>query len=256
MFAQLVTEPQAAEPAPSPEIQAGGIELSVTPAAESTMELHSADGPLSVQPQQEPSVHNPAADETLPGGISLEPRLEISTGIPSESEAEKTVFAAPPPLAESDEGKTVVFEAGAVPGMTSRAQAGDLAGLSRREPPEGIPAERIRPIYFVYSPEDPALCASLLLELDNVCMHSQTSPMFIKRAGVKAFEPGTNANFLVQTVSDSGAKGLICVGGIPQDKIYEVENAFSSSGVYFKHLDSANFSHSEVLDLLLEMILR
>jgi len=80
--------------------------------------------------------------------------------------------------------------------------------------------------------------------------------MFIKRAAVKVFDPDMNANFVLQTTTDSGAVGLVCAGGIPQEKVYEIENIFSSSGLYFRHFDSESFSHSAVLDLILEVILR
>ncbi|HBA60054.1 MAG TPA: hypothetical protein DCZ92_04395, partial [Elusimicrobia bacterium] len=259
--AELSIEPQAAvEPAPElsvgtspepvlsvPEAPAsGGIELSVSPAAESTLQMRPADGPLSAAPSL-------SADMTQPG-LSLEPRVSVAT---DSDDSEKTMLAAPPPSAEADGDKTMVFDvSSSSPGTTSRAKAGDLAGLSQSEPPPGLPEERIRSLYFLYAPEDAALCASLLMELDTVCLRSQTSPMFIKRTGVKVFEQDMNPNFVAQTVNDSGAKGLICVGAVPQDKVYEIENVFASSGVYFKHFDSTSFSHSAVLDLLLELILR
>ncbi|PIU17715.1 MAG: hypothetical protein COT18_12595 [Elusimicrobia bacterium CG08_land_8_20_14_0_20_59_10] len=228
----------------------GGVEVSASPVAESTMNVRSGDGPLSV-----PSGQDPSADMTLPG-ISLEPRTAVSSEASASDDSEKTMLVAPPSAAPEEE-QTVIFEAGSAgPGTTSRAKAGDLAGLSQNEPPPGLPEERIRPLYFLYSDGDAALCASLLMELDTVCLRSQTSPMFIRRAGVKVFEQDMNPNFVAQTVNDSGAKGLICIGGVPQEKVYEIENVFASSGVYFKHFDSTSFSHSAVLDLLLEVILR
>lgn len=242
--AESVLEPQAAVSA------FGGVELSASPIEESTMNMRPGDGPLSVQPGQDPS-----ADMTQPG-ISLEPRAAVSSEAAASDDSEKTMLVAPPSAALEGE-QTVIFEAASAgPGTTSRAKAGDLAGLSQSEPPAGLPEEHIRPLYFLYSAEDAALCASLLMELDTVCLRSQTSPMFIRRAGVKVFEQDMNPNFVAQTVNDSGAKGLICIGGVPQEKVYEIENVFASSGVYFKHFDSTSFSHSAVLDLLLEVILR
>jgi hypothetical protein len=80
--------------------------------------------------------------------------------------------------------------------------------------------------------------------------------MFIKRASVKECEADANANFLHQSVLDSGAQGMICVGSVPQDKIYELENVFSTSGGFFRSYDASSFSHSAALDLVTDLILR
>jgi len=59
---------------------------------------------------------------------------------------------------------------------------------------------------------------SILLELDAICLKSETKPMFVRRAFVKVFEQDTNPNLALQNVSDSKASGLICAGNIPQEK--------------------------------------
>ena len=122
--------------------------------------------------------------------------------------------------------------------------------------PEGIPAERVRALCFLYAPEEKALCATVLSELDAICLKSAEKPMFVKRASVQECAPELNANFIMQSVTDAGGQGLICVGAIPQEKIYEVENTFTSSGGFFRHYDSASFTHSAALDLVMDLILR
>ena len=238
----LQLEPQAQQPEAAPA--AGGLELSLgSPASE------------SAQPEPQPEVK---AEETLSvgrpePGLVLEPASASVSGAASSGDETLVV---PPPSGSGDEEKTVIFEAGAAPGITSRSQAGDLAGLAGRTVPEGIPAERVRAICFLYAPEDKALCATVLSELDAICLKSTEKPMFIKRASVQECAPDLNANYMLQSVTDAGGQGLICVGGIPQEKIYEVENAFSSSGGFFRHYDSASFTHSAALDMVMDLILR
>ena len=252
---------------PAVEVFAGADELSASPvpenpAAEETMEF--LPGAAAAQPESSPesllTVGNPADGPlSLPDGPLSSPDgpLSASGGNPSsQDEGDKTMVAGATASEGGDAEKTVVMQAFASPGITSRAKMSDLGDLSKKGVPEGIPEERVRSLYFLYSSEGGTLCANLLAEIDAVCLRSQASPMFIKRAGVKVFDPDLNANYVLQTVTDSGAAGLVCVDGIPQEKIYELENAFTSSGVYFKHFDQEGFSHSAVLDMLLEVIVR
>ena len=238
----LQLEPQVQQPEAAPA--AGGLELSLgSPASE------------SAQPEPQPA---DKAEETLsvgrpePGLVLESAGAALSGAAPSGDET----LVVPPPSGSGDEEKTVIFEAGSAPGITSRSQAGDLAGLSGRSVPEGIPAERVRALCFLYAPEEKALCATVLSELDAICLKSAEKPMFIKRASVQECAPELNANFIMQSVTDAGGQGLICVGAIPQEKIYEVENTFSSSGGFFRHYDSASFTHSAALDLVMDLILR
>lgn len=255
---------QAAEPAPSaeapaqPAAGAPGLELGASPA--------SAEPPSGIPGLElgaSPAVPEPAAtgaagieigasaasaEQTLPGGTGM----ELGAG-PSAS-GEETLAVPAPEAPTGEEDKTAIFEAS--PSVTSRAQAGDLSGLAAKTPPEGIPPERIRSLMLMYSPEDKALCATVLAELDSICLKSVSKPMFIKRVSVREFEPGMSTEFLRQSVADSGAKGLVCLGSIPQDKIYELENVFSSSGGFFRYYDSSMFSHSSALDLVTDLILR
>ncbi len=247
-------QPEAAAAAQEPP-QAGGLELSLSqepqepaPAAPSGLEL-------SISPQPEAAA---PAEETLsvgrpPEGLVLEPAsAAISGAAPSGDET----LVVPPPAGAPEEEKTVIFEAGAAPGITSRSQAGDLAGLAGRQPPEGLPAERVRSLAFLYAPEDKALCATILSELDAICLKSPEKPMFVKRASVAECDPSLNGNYIMQSVADSGAQGLVCVGAIPQEKIYEVESVFTAANGFFRHYDSGSFTHSAALDLVLDLILR
>lgn len=263
-FDSLAIEP-AAQPAPE-----AAETLSLAPQAAETLQLEpsvsaepqeaapAAGGmELSLNPQPELSVSPPAGQMLSVGspepGLVLEP---ASAGLSGAAQSGDETLVAPPPSGTPEEEKTVIFEAGAVPGITSRSQAGDLAGLAGRQPPEGLPAERIRSLAFLYAPEDKALCATVLAELDSICLKSSDKPMFIKRASVTECDANLNGNYIMQTVTDAGAQGLICVGAIPQEKVYEVESVFTSSNGFFRHYDSSSFTHSSALDLVLDIILR
>ena len=254
----LEPEPQAAPEAaetlqlePSSAVNAApaaGIELSIGSQPEAQ--------PAAVQPEPLPA---DKAEETLSvsprePGLVLEPASAAISG--SAASGDETLVMPPPAGGSGEEDKTVIFEAGAGPGVTSRSQAGDLAGLAERPVPEGIPAERVRSVCFFYASEDKALCATVLAELDSICLKSAAKPMFVKRASVRECDPEMNANYILQTVTDAGGQGLVCVGAIPQEKLYEIETAFSGSGGFFRHYDSAGFSHSSALDLVTELILR
>ncbi len=229
---QSVSQPEPLSE-PQPGIQGGGIELRAQDAAA------------------------PAPETQASQGIQLEPAISLLSGqAPAAQSGDETLVVAPPPGASGEGGKTVISDAGATLGETSRSQAGDLDVLASKPVPDGIPAERVKALMFLYAAEDRALCATVMAELDSICLKSPTKPMFIKRAAVRECDPDINANFLHQSVADIGALGLICVGNIPQEKVYEMENAFSSSGGFFRHYDPSNFSHSAALDLVTDLILR
>ena len=273
-------EPDPAEPGQEASAE---TELQAEPQAEIKLEAPSGTG-VSPEPSAEPSIEvnqpiqfGSGAEPASGSGIELSPGIELGAGSPSQSlspdetlpggrgmelagpdsqtsSGDETMVVQPlQPSADSGE-ETVVFQAG--PATTSRAQAKDLASLAATPVPEGIPEDRVRSLVFLYSPGDEALCATVLAELDSICLKSATKPMFIKRAYVKACDIDSNANFVHQSVADSGAVGLVCIGDVPQDKVYEIENVFASSGGFFRYYDSSTFTHSSALDLITDLILR
>jgi hypothetical protein len=219
------------EPAAEPQLTVGG-------SAESTQQFQAAAQGIELEPAS-----------AVIGGAAPEPAPQGLTG-------EETLVVAPTSSGGGDEEKTVIFDAGSMPGVTSRTQAGDLAGLSERQAPEGVPAERQRGLVFLYSPEEKGLCATVMSELDAICLKSQTKPMFVKRSAVKEFDLGINSNVLLQLVQDTGANGLVCLGNVPQEKVYEMENVFSGASGFFRHYDSSSFTHTAALDLVSDLILR
>ncbi len=260
-FEALTIEPEGAASQPEPSLNAEPSPAEAQPAQpEPSLSLEPKPEEAAPEPQLEPSLSvEPSPAEAQPAqpepGLVLEPASAAVTP-PAEPSGEETLVVPPPAGAASDEEKTVIFEAGSTPGVTSRSQAGDLAGLAEKPAPEGIPPERQRSLAFLYAVEDKALCASLLAELDAICLKSADKPMFIRRASVRECEADVNANYVLQSVNDAGANGLICVGAIPQEKVYEIESVFNSAGGFFRHYDSSNFGHSAALDLVMDLILR
>ena len=169
-------------------------------------------------------------------------------------DADKTTVIPPPPVRPEDE-KTVIYEAGANPGVVSRGRT-DLGALAGRPVPDGIPPERVRTVAFLYAQEDASLCADMLAELDAICLKSTSKPIFIKRGFVQACAPGVSGPVYMQKVADAGAMGLILVGNVPQDNVYELENVFIAGGVFFRHFPQEAISHSSALELVTELILK
>ena len=270
----LQLEPAAAaEPKPEeaqPPQAEPSISLEPQPEAAQTLQLEPAVSAEAQPPQGEPGLSleprgeepaRPAGEVELTVGAQPEPGLVLEPASAAvtpgaEPSGEETLVVPPPSGASEDEEKTVIFEAGAAPGVTTRSQAGDLDSLAEKPAPEGLPPERQRSLAFLYGSDDKALCATVLSELDAICLKSQEKPMFIRRASVRECDADANANYILQSVTDSGANGLVCVGAIPQEKIYEIESVFNSGGAFFRHYDSSSFSHSAALDLVMDLILR
>jgi hypothetical protein len=244
----LGASPEAA-PAAAPSIEmAPGIETGAPAQKDSTLQFQA---PIELSP----GIQKDSTPQFGAVGQPAEPAPAAEIPAAAPAPAEEQTLVVPPPAGGQAEEKTVIFEAPA-PGITSRSKAGDLAGLVSVATPEGIPADRVRSVAFLYAPPDAALCATVLSELDSICLKSAAKPMFVKRAYVRECEHDTNANYILQTAADAGAQAIVCSGSVPQDKLFELENACASSGVMFKHYDQASFGHSAALDLVMELILR
>ena len=197
--------------------------------------------------------NEPAPDK--PGSvIERNPVFNSHSPAAAPGDNDKTIVFSPAP-ARPEEAKTVIYEA-AAGSVAASGEDADLVPLAERPVPDGIPTERVRTIAFIYAQEDSALCAEVLKELDSICLKSPSKPMFIKRGFVLVCAPGVSGNVYMQKVADAGAAGLICMGNIPQENIYEMENVFTAGGVFFRHLPRAAFTHSAALDIVTELILK
>jgi len=187
------------------------------------------------------------------GGLVLEQPGAVFSKEKSP-EGDKTLLIAPSADGAGDE-HAVIYQPGQDT-ASRRPKGADLGALSQKQPPEGVTEERIRSLAFLYPEGEEWFCAEVLSELDAICLKSLSKPIFVRRAFVKVFELNTNPNFMFQAVSDAKAAGLIFAGTLPQDKVYELESVFSSSGGLFRHLTADSFNHSSALDLVSELILR
>lgn len=262
----LVLEEPSMAPAAAPAAPDEEKTMVVPPPSSASPDA--LENALPAQPGPEPAQQNASPQEfTLdikePSSAEPVPGLELSGSafgsIPAAAAGagdEDKTLVMPPPASGGDEDKTVIYEAGATsPGTTSR-RSEDLGSLSSKQVPEGIPPERVRAVAFLYAREDAALCANMLAELDAVCLKSPSKPMFVQRAFVQICEPGTNGNVILQKVTDAKALGVVLLGEVPQDNVYEIENAVTAGGSFFRHLNREAFSHSAVLDLVTELILK
>ncbi|MEI7530239.1 MAG: hypothetical protein WCK76_14975, partial [Elusimicrobiota bacterium] len=230
-------------PAPAPQPQAADA---AAPAGE----------PKSASPQEFIiEAKEPASAEPAPGIERPNSAFGVSAPSAAPGDEDKTMVIAPP-ASGGDGDKTVIYEAGSTsPGTTSRRRE-DLDSMSSKPVPEGIPAARVRSLAFLYAQDDAPLCSDVLAELDAICLKSPSKPMFIKRAFVQVCEPGTNGNVVLQKITDAQALGVVVLGEVPQENVYEIENALTAGGVFFRHLNRDGFSHSAVLDLVTELILK
>jgi hypothetical protein len=241
--------------APEPVV-APLVEAAQQPEAETAVPEQQPEAETAV-PEQQPEAMLPVEGFTLQP-VEAAPALSVS-GPAASADEEKTMIIAPPPAGPDGE-KTVIFEAGAnFPGAQQQAAFGetkDFGALAAKTAPDGVSPEHVRGVAFIYALEDEALCADMLAALDAICLRSSSNPMFISRALVEACEAGTNGNVVMQKVADAKAVGLVCLGAIPQETVYELENVFTAAGIFFRHLTRENFNHSATLDLVTEFILK
>jgi hypothetical protein len=216
------------------------------------------------QPEAETVVSEYQPEAILSGGGFTLKQAEaapiLSVNVPTASaNDEKTMVIVPPPAGPDGE-KTVIFEAGAnlpeAPPQAASGEPKDFGALAAKTVPEGVSPEHVRSVAFLYSREDEAFCADVLTALDAICLKSTSNPMFISRALVDVCEAGTNGNIVMQKVMDAKAVGLVCLGNMPQETVYELENVFTAAGIFFRHLTRENFNHSAALDLVMEFILK
>ena len=142
------------------------------------------------------------------------------------------------------------------PSITNRKKfTGNISELIEKQIPDGIPDERIKPIIFLYAMTDESLCADIINTLDSICLKSKTKPMFIKRPVVKVCDPEMKGEYAMQLVNEHEALGLICVGDVPQDTVYEIQNAFNTKENLFRHITKENFNYALTVDIVADLIL-
>ena len=184
----------------------------------------------------------PASEE--PGFVIKQTNLEMDPNPPAAPSDDTAAI-------EKEEERTGIFTT-----VSAAGPKDEIGPIADKPVPDGIPPERVRTVAFLYAAEDTDLCADVLNELDAICLKSASKPMFIKRAFVQTFSPEINGNMYLQKVSEAGAMGLICLGNIPKDSVYDMENIFNAGVTFFRHFSREAFTRSAVLDLISELMLK
>ncbi|MBI4656522.1 MAG: hypothetical protein HY746_07240 [Elusimicrobia bacterium] len=218
----------------------------------SALEMPAVSGGIEIQKKIDLNPVQTDFGQTLPG---------VPNGLSSEALAKGEALAQADQGGESApqeaaEEKTVMWS-GQDPSLTSRIQLEDinLDDVSSKTPPESIPSERVKTLAFLYSMGDEKLCASMLAKIDSICLKSRTKPMFVKRSFVRVFEPDMKGSYLLELASQSACSGVVCVGNIPHENVYDIENSFNSSNLFFRHISYDNFTHPVMVDMIADLIL-
>jgi hypothetical protein len=189
------------------------------------------------------------AEETLSDANPVEESLSL---VQPESLSEDVPEEAAPDASE----ETIMAAPGDNPSETNRMKyTGNINELIERQVPEGIPDERIKTLVFLYTTTEESLCAEILNTMDTICLKSETKPMFIKRPLVKACEPHLRGDSAQALVTENGAIGLICIGDLPSEMIYDIENVFNSNKMFLQHINKEKFSHELIVDIVADLIL-
>ncbi|MCK5356860.1 MAG: hypothetical protein KAJ48_00560, partial [Elusimicrobiales bacterium] len=210
-----------------------------------------ADEPaVQEQAMAEPTVQETGdldgAEQTLSDSNNVEESLDLVQ--PQESVSEESA----PDAGEA----TIMAVPGDAPSQTNRTKYnGDIKDLIEKQVPEGIPDERIKSLVFLYTSNEETLCAEILNAMDMICLKSATKPMFVKRPVVKVCEPHMRGDSAQALVSENEALGIICVGDMPSEMIYDIENVFSTNKIYFQHINKEIFNYELVVDLVADLIL-
>jgi len=210
-------------------------------------ELNKLD--LDIEPKEDI-----AAEKTLESEldkITLDIKeSSLDNSVDESSKEEKTLIFDPNVKdegAQSTEEKTVVFS----PSQTNQIPE-ENQDFTVIEPPDRVSNERIKNVGFVSL--DKNLLNHALKIMDEICLASETKPMFIKRAFVLDYTDEVNANFINQKASESSCVAVVAVGEFPQEKIYELETVFSSGGKIFVNFNPADFSKSKAIDFIMDLI--
>jgi hypothetical protein len=206
------------------------------------------------------------APEQQPGGLSLEPRSDtpfespieaVTAASSGDSAEEKTVVFGPGEAPGTPGGEETLVYQGGDPAATSRMKAAaSLPELAAMEAPDTVDKSRVKRLAFMYASGEEKFCADVLATLDAICLKSESRPMFIQRAFVKPCGDDMRGAMAQQMVADAGAAGLICVGSVSQEALYDIENAFGSSGSFFRHFSQESFGLTSALDSVLDLILK
>lgn len=145
------------------------------------------------------------------------------------------------------EEKTAVFS----PDETNSILQSDR-DFSTDQAPSQIPSERIKNAGFIFS--DRNMLNHVLKTLDEICLASKDKPMFINRSFIFEYSQDFSSNLINQKAAETSCQAIVAAGEMPHENVYELETVFSSAGIIFRHFKPSDFSKSQAIDFILDLI--
>ncbi|GAB4031841.1 MAG: hypothetical protein Fur0012_09630 [Elusimicrobiota bacterium] len=181
---------------------------------------------------------------------SGETEFKAETADTRQETEEKTVIFDPQikeDMQVQEEEKTVVFS----PSETNRIPK-ENQDFTSLQAPESVPAERVKNVGFIVM--DRNMLNHVLRNIDEICLASQSKPMFVNRAFILDYSEDTNANLINQKAAENSCLAVVAVGEFPHERVYELETVFSSGNTLFRNFKPSEFSRAQAIDFVLDLI--
>lgn len=129
----------------------------------------------------------------------------------------------------------------------------ELERIIYKKRPDNISEERIRRIAIIYASNDDKNLKSFLDFLDEISLFSKEKPMFVERSIFMLYDENFSLETFMLTAQNEKINGVVLIGNLPVDKIYELESSISQLGCVFLNL-KGEVSKSIVIDFILDLI--
>ncbi len=155
---------------------------------------------------------------------------------------------------ENFEIKNKVFEESYIKDVNIKLSI-ELNRLISKTPPENVKEDKIKNVGFIYS-GDEEIFIKFLTTVDDICLRSKDTPMFINRSFVMEYDIDFSIDELVLRTKEEKVISVVAIGNIPMEKGYEIETALSQNNIFFIDFNRNNFSKSRIIDFVMELIIR
>lgn len=126
--------------------------------------------------------------------------------------------------------------------------------LIHKSKPEGILDERVRRIAIIYTSNyNEDNLRNFINLLDEISLSSREAPMFVERSIFMVYDENFSTESFVLNAQNEKVNGVVLLGELPIDRIYEIESAVSQLGCIFLNLKGM-VSKSIVIDFILDLI--
>lgn len=117
-----------------------------------------------------------------------------------------------------------------------------------------IPQERTRRIGIIYALSDERLLVDFIKKLDEISSASAEKPMFVERSFFMVYDENFSTETLLVNSQNANINAVVCIGELPLDKMYEIENSVLQAGYLFLVVKRNSFSDTLVIDFLCDLI--